>query len=394
MFVHNHHPEDLLPGDPRPYSRHNRVMDIQGNPYYPPSWGANLLRYTLGRNFLGRRSSPTRPVRQSHAVTPNYNYGTGGNYGSYSTTVAPSGPSQAEIDAANEAEKTVLTGARQGFDTLRQGYLDKTLPFARTVETGQTTINTGRVNNALNLRRSGQQIGTDLMTGMRSGGVNLANANALNSGAAPAMARAYALEGRKQYQQASNAAALKGQEFDTSQQSLDQQKEDTLRSLAMYRKVEARRVFENLREKLQALEKQDPSNVIDPTADWRLLDQANRQLDRLDAELKDRLKAAASLTPEDINAKAYQADLAGEAGNPFDYNPTTVVTPGGAPQTQLPISTKRVRYDDQAPTFAPDQLALPKYSKEELASLGLDENGDPLPQNAPPDLTPQDALAA
>lgn len=267
--------------------------------------------------------------------------------------------SQAEADARNaifnqarSAEQQAVSGSRSGVNQLEGAYQDKVLPFAQTYETGQQGINQGRVNNALSLRRTTQQIGQGVRQGIKSGGVYLANANALDSSASGALAKAYARQGGMQLNQASNQAALKGQEYDTTQANLERQKNDTLRSLSLFRNNEVDRIGRELEAKLQAVE-QDAAGK-GATGFLNVLEQKNSvtndayaRLDRLDQVLKDRMAAAKSLTPEQINAQSVQADQAGAAANPFDYNPTTVIAPGGVPQTQIqPLSIAPRKQDE------------------------------------------------
>lgn len=273
----------------------------------------------------------------------------------YSSAGAASAANQ-KIDMAKAAQQGIIAGGKVAVNSLEQQYQDKTLPFARQVEQGQQGINQGEAQNALNLRRSNTSIGQGVRQGIRSVGVSLANKNALSSGAAPAAAEAWAKQGGLQLNQARNQSALESQKLDTTQTNLNQTKEDTLASLLRFKVTESDRIYHDVMQRLNDLNAYTGvGGVVDTHGQDAIVNDALHRLDQLDIALQQRLAAAHGLTPDEINAKAAEMDVAGAAANPFAVDQPNVQTPGGPPQTQIPFLLAKPK--DEVPINQPLAVA-------------------------------------
>jgi hypothetical protein len=281
---------------------------------------------------------------------------------------AVAGPTPAQVaadkaaKAAAAAEAARIASIRQSLSVGQEGiqgganttardigntYDTNTRNFITSFTNGQDDINTGLANNQLNLRRSMASIASGVRQGLRSGGVTLANMNALDSGAAEALARAYATEGNQQAGDARNQAALTDQDLATQETKLLRQRDDTIAGLQTYRSTEADRLAADVMNKLKVLDAQGRAQgvngVVDMSFKDRLINSAIDRLNQIDAERSNRLASVKELTPDEAAAKAAQMDQAGvEGANPFQLDgvPVAVPTGTGAPISQLPIYTR------------------------------------------------------
>lgn len=241
-------------------------------------------------------------------------------------------------------------GARQSVTDTAAGYDSASSDFLSKIRTGQEDINTGRTNNALGLRRTISNIANGIRQGLRSGGVTLANMNASDSGAAEAMARAYADTGNAQWMDANNQAELKNQELETGQVRLNRDKEEGLRRLSEYVPRETGRIRGDLFNKLQVLDTQAQNSGVAGAVDMgiveRVIAEAIAQLSQVDARRNAGLGEVRGLTADEINQKAAQMDIAGMNGvSPFAIPEGASLSMAGggqgAPISQLPIFVKR-----------------------------------------------------
>jgi hypothetical protein len=317
-----------------------------------------------GSTQVVQGSSPTLQA----APTPGLNQGVVSRP-SVLGAAAIAGPTPAQVAADNAvkaaaaAEAARIANVRSSIDVGQQGiqggatttardvgntYDANNRTFVSTIQNGQDTINTGLANNALNLRRSMSSIASGVRQGLRSGGVTLANMNALDSGAADALARAYAVTGNKQTADARNQAALTNADLATQETNLMRQKEDSLTGLKTYRDTEVDRLSNDVLNKLKVLDTQGSAQGVNGVVDMsfrdRLIAGAVDRLNQIDNDRAAKLSGIKQLTPEEAAAKAAEMDQAGVAGvNPFQVDGPTVVSPteNGAPISQLPIFTRR-----------------------------------------------------
>lgn len=293
------------------------------------------------------------PVQIQGAGTPAYTTPSGGG-GSVAGSSTYSGPSAAQIAENNRisnvnasagvAQNGLIAGGNQSRADNTLKYGNDSGDFTTQIQGGQNTINTGRANNELNLRRTMSGIAQGIRQGIRSGGVNLANMNALDSGAADAMARAYATVGNQQANDAGNQSQLKGNELDASQVTLDQQKAAGLNKLHGWRQNETQRVSQKLWDDLSTLEQstkaQGGSFGVDMGARDRIISQAAAELDAVDAITNNSLQQLHGYTPDEARAKAMEMDTAGATANPFTVESaqSATNTPAGPAVGQFGIA--------------------------------------------------------
>lgn len=246
--------------------------------------------------------------------------------------------------------------------------------FLSTLQGSQDTINSGETNNALNLRRSMSKIAGGIRTGLKSGGVQLANMNATDSGAADAMARAYATMGNQQVGDANNEAALTENDLATQQKNLNRTKDETLGGFDREREAEVQRIKGDLRTKLALLDAtgsaQGVNGVVDMSIVDNVINNAVAELQNVDAIRNSRLPQIKGLSKEEVNQKAAQMDALGSEGtSPFTagtegVNLVTPDTTVGAPISQLPLYTRK---EDTAEPIDPT-TGLP-YIKKDTSQL-------------------------
>lgn len=304
--------------------------------------------------------------------------GGGGYYDPYAAqraAAAAEAQRQAQVKAqAQQAWQGVVSGGDIAANDVGNVYADKVRPFLVDLETGVGNINKSRSQNSLNLRRTGSTVAGNVRQGLRSGGVNLANLNATDSGATRALGQAWARVGNQQMGSARNDAALKSGDIDVDASTLDKKKADTMSSFEQYRTAELNRLNQDLTNKLQAivldLQAQNTPNFINVAGDRDSI--IGRLRDRFagtDKMAGDRIAAAKYLTPEEVEARAYQMDVEGAAASPFDVVAPNVVAPqgtpfGGPPLSQIPFMVRRREQatEPRLPAFSqtfPDQSEVP-----------------------------------
>lgn len=159
--------------------------------------------YTAPRN-----SAVSRSV-SNPAVAPTYSTGTATPYVSPNAVPDYNRLRQSTFNSINDA----ITQGGQGYKTSMQDYLD-------TRKQQQNQINQDAVQNEL-ARQQGMQGVLDMVgNGIKSGGVQLANANAGTSSAGEALARAYGILGRQQASSVGNQYAQGQNRVGTEQQNL------------------------------------------------------------------------------------------------------------------------------------------------------------------------------
>jgi hypothetical protein len=205
----------------------------------------------------------------------------------------------------------------------RLAYNNDSQDFVTGQRTGQNTINSGRVNNALNLRRSMASIASGLRQGMRSGAVDLANMNALDSGASDAMARAFARQGNSQANDVNNEAQIAENGLMTEQANLGIQREQGLGRLQGWRENKVNEIstklWQNLTELDAAASAEGVGGAVDMGIRDRVVAEASRQLDEVDAVTQAELSKITGLDYGQVQAQASQMDAAGAGANPFTY---------------------------------------------------------------------------
>lgn len=302
--------------------------------------------------------------------------GGGGVLGATSINDGGGGPTAAQIEAQRAAQAEanriagvrslaavkrggIESGAQTSLTDNRNTYNNDSQGFITGIRQGQNTINSGRTNNALNLRRSMAAIASGVRQGMRSGGVDLANMNALDSGAADALARAWARAGGNQAGAANNEAQLKTNELNTQQQNLDLQEAQGLGKLRQWRNTETARVSNKLWNDLQTLEAesaaQGAGGVIDAGVKDRMINAAAAELDAIDRATNAALGEIRGLTQAEIAQKAFQMEQAGtEVSNPFAVEAIGSGFQRGLDGAPIGQFNTRPRFrDEEAPVYNP-----------------------------------------
>lgn len=284
----------------------------------------------------------------------------------------PVGPTAAEIAETNRINSLratagikrsgIETGAQQSLTDNRNTYGNDSQGFVNGIRQGQNTINSGRTNNALNLRRSMAAIASGVRQGMRSGGVDLANMNALDSGAADALSRAWARAGGQQAGAANNEAQLKDNSLNTEQTNLDLQENQGLGKLAQWRSTETSRVSNKLWNDLQTLEAESAAGgaggVVDLAVRDRMINAAAAELDAIDRATNAALSEIRGLTAAEVAQQAFAMEQAGaQVENPFAVEAIGSGLQRGVDGAPIGQFNTQPRYrDDQTPAYNPFAL--------------------------------------
>lgn len=310
-------------------------------------------RNPVGNAFIGPTAPKVKGVTTSPTPqapsSPTGSTGVIGSDGRWYASAATATAAKAKTTRRNI--QTTQTGytdaANQSATDVRNKYQSDVQKFLATIQNGQDDINGGMANNALNLRRSMSNIAGGIRQGIKSGGVQLANMNATDSGAADAMARAYATMGNQQAGDANNEAALKEAELTTNQVKLNRDRDEGVAGFDRERDAEVNRIRGDLRNKLAILDAQGAAEGVNGAVDMgivdRVISQAVQQLAAVDAMRNQRLGGVQALDKAGANAKAAEMDVAGMEGtSPFSAGTEGIAfgvggeSPMGAATSQLP----------------------------------------------------------
>ena len=318
------------------------------------TWGATATTNYLGGPVgtdVGVQNNPTvnnTPRPQTFTDPTGRTWGSRSEYQANANNVRRNiGVQQGGLESEN---RTAAAGNRHAYNIDAQD-------FVTGQRTGQNTINSGRVNNALNLRRSMSAIASGVRQGMRSGAVNLANMNAMDSGAAEAMARALARQGNQQAGTVNNEAQIAENTFQTDQNNLGLQREQGLGRLKSWRDGKVNEISSKLWQKLSELDAdaqgQGVGGAVDMGMRDRVVGDASRQLDEVDAVTQQELAKIGGLDYNGVQQRVGEMEAAGAAvANPFTYEGGGLqVGNGGTTNTggaQLgPLGTGPRREDEQ-----------------------------------------------
>lgn len=155
------------------------------------------------------------------------------------------------------------SGARTSMGDLANQYRSSVQGLYNRASDTQSGINEGRINNALSLRRTMQTIINGVRQGLRSGGVTLSTMNALDSGAAEAMARALAQQGNAQGENANAQYETQNDAFDSQQNILNRDLTQGKDNLSVWKDTETNRVRNDTFNKLAVLKADADAQGID-----------------------------------------------------------------------------------------------------------------------------------
>ena len=239
--------------------------------------------------------------------------------------------------------------ARTSLRDVGNTYDSKNNAFISDITGGQDTLNRGFSGNELNLRRSMQNIVRGIQAGIRSGGVALAGVNASDSGAADAMARAYARSGNQQTGEARGQAAEVFEDLQRQQGSLNTKRTQGEADLGTWRDTETGRVRSDFGGKIDALAQQASAqgmgDVIERSVVDTVLNEALGRLAQIDQRRQSSLSGVRQWSPDEIMKEAIRLDELGQAGNAFATTGPEVSYGGGVPingavMGEMPIYVK------------------------------------------------------
>ena len=331
------------------YTNSNRAGQQQVNAL-PDVASGNKVIGTQPRATGGTAARQPASAPTNQYVAPQATYNPGVTYNGKWFT------SQGEADAARRADiergvRTSQTGYRdaatQQATDVRNKYQNDTQKWLATLQNTQDEINSGLANNALNLRRSMGNIASGIRQGIKSGGVQLANMNAVDSGAAEAMARAYATMGNQQAGDANNESALAANEFNTQQVKLNRDRDEGIAGFDREREAELSRIRGDLHNKLAALDAEAAGKGVNGVVDMNIVNavvnQAVAQLAAVDNIRKQRLGGISAFDAARANQEAARMDKMGmEGSSPFSAGTEGIgfatggESPMGAATSQLP----------------------------------------------------------
>lgn len=237
------------------------------------------------------------------------------------------------------------SSARTGMTDITNQYRTSNQSLFNKSSDTQNAINEGRINNALSLRRTMQTIINGVRQGLRSGGVQLANMNALDSGASEAMARAIAVQGNAQGENANAQWQTQEDTLNNQQTTLNRDLTEGRNNLSIWKDTESNRVRSDTFNKLTALKADADANGID-IVNTGLADQiVNEGLNALKA-IDDATNwgSIAGLDANTVTQRAVQRDVEGRGAPIFSVSGDNVMNRQGAVTTsQMPFFVRRGR---------------------------------------------------
>lgn len=327
-----------VPGSP------NRGRDYNVFSEYSVAGGD---RDPVGGGLVGRDPTYTPQVQGQNTDQPSQTGGGG------DTRPAPVDPyarwgGQAAFNALRGGfttqQENERGAARQSLTDIGNTYDQKTRDWLNTLEDEQGGINTRSAQNALNLRQSMQNIVRGIQQGIKSGNVALAGMNALSSGAADAIARAYARIGNNQTGEARGEAAEMANLIGLDQTKLNRTRREGEADLNTYRDTETGRVRSDFSSKLNTLRSNAQQQGVGDVVNTGLVDQvigeAMARLQAIDAQRSQRLGGIQAWTPEQVMQEALRMEQAGQVGEAFSVTGPNVSYgggQGGVMTNQVPI---------------------------------------------------------
>lgn len=219
------------------------------------------------------------------------------------------------------------------------------------LQTGQNSINEARKGIAVGQINSIKALVDSIHSGLRSGAVNLAGTNALDSSAAGAVGRIMTQYGTTQRNAINNDAAVKNDAQDVQQNQLGLQRDMGIHGLQSYKDNIISQITNDAQQKLSAIDGIAQLQGVGGAVDINgiknaVVANAQQKLADADAYIQSQL---GSINPTDRNALAQQAyelsnrGVAGSGGIGFDalaQDPAGIAQNGGAPIAQLPLYLK------------------------------------------------------
>lgn len=247
----------------------------------------------------------------------------------------------AALQNITQSGQEAFTGAHNQLQSSAQDLFN-------TISTGQKGIDTSRENNELNRLNGIHDILGYVRNGINSSNSRLANANALDSSAAGAFARAYGQAGNDKARSVGNQAFLQGRNIDTSQDALNLQKTTGLSKFQSARDDAVNTISSNVRSALATLDQQAqglslPGRIAVDQQKQQIIDAGMGQLQSVDSWLQGQVGGINPESSDAVQSTARQLQSAGTAGtNLFDVgNLNPGVQVAGPAIDQLPLFTRR-----------------------------------------------------
>lgn len=284
----------------------------------------------------------TAPVSQPAAL-PVYYYSADG------VAFTDPGAAQARTSAINSRDSgvnVIKSGESQNFSDAATTLTNQVNPFINTVTQGQQAIDQSRENSDLNRLSSIHDLLDQIRQGIQSFGINLANRNASDSGAAEAGAKAYAREGNKGEAQIEQAHAMDLRDINTKQDNFNTNNAETARQLHQSVSDNVTRITNDTQMRLEQLNADAAYAGLSPldTAGLRaqIISEGQAKLQAIDQDFTNRMSAIAPESTDAAEANAYKLFTSG-APAPGGYA-FSIASPSwsGAPISQissLPIFT-------------------------------------------------------
>lgn len=299
------------------------------NIYGPPVQQADSKNYMM----LSAASKPNIATPPKTTVPNQQNPTTDPNAAALRQAQADASAKEAQriagiIQQLQVGQEGVQSGGSTQLRDIINSYYNNNRNTVQQIQAGQDAINSTRENTALNLRRGMSGIVNSVRQGVKSGGVQLANMNASDSGAAEALARAYAELGNKQTISVRDQAATENRGTDVQQKALTLQEQNALADFNQYRTTETDRISNDLYNQLRVLDAnasaQGVSGRVDFSVRDKLINDAIAKLNDIDKSTQSSLAGTVAETPDQIAAAAARLDAAGaQGGNPFSVAPAS-----------------------------------------------------------------------
>lgn len=325
--------------------------------------------YSGGTNLPGAFGQHYAPAASPSSGGGGGGSGSGGGGGSTASgdsgvSAAASNPydpqQQAFINTLGGAIQNIQQSGNEAFSSAGRGLSGSADALYNKVSTGQKSINTSRENNELNRINGIQDIVNFVRQGLQSGATRLANANALESSAAPALARAYGQIGNSKVRNVNNQAFLQNRNIDTQQQNLDLQRAQGLIDWHRQRDEVVSNIASQVRQQLAQLDQQGaslslPGRVAVDQQKQAIIDSGQATINQIDQALQNRINTVQAESPDAVRAAAAKLRTAGyNTGSSFDTGLANIgVTStnnggSGPPLSQLPLFVSPNTKKDQS----------------------------------------------
>jgi hypothetical protein len=298
---------------------------------------------TLGNATLPSGSTGTNIAQNSATTNNQYLNGTiagsaGSNTAGTGTASSGTGGTTSNISALlsqiNDQANNIVNNGQTTFANSANGYQTQANSLLSTLQAGQSNVNNEITQAEMNKQQSLHGLMNDVGNGLRSGGVQLASGNALDSSAANALARAYSNYATTQRGTIGQTEAGALSKASQDQNTLNSQQQQGLAQLSQMRNDAATSVGNDVATQLQNLDYQANSAGITGKVQIQALKQqvvneGLAKLSSIDQWLQGQLASVTPQSTEQAAAAAYgqlQQGASNMGGN-ATFNTNTNITP-------------------------------------------------------------------